>query len=159
MTILSVLNHPFSRGSVHITSADCLQQPAIDPHYFEDDFDMQLLVEALKFVRVLRNTEPWKSIIVQEVDPGPAVETDEQMREYIKQGLSTIYHTCGTCSMLPRDKGGVVDSKLKVYGISNVRVVDLSIAPLHVAAHTQALVYGIAEQAADLIKEERVNSG
>ncbi|KZP01248.1 GMC oxidoreductase [Calocera viscosa TUFC12733] len=154
MTILSVLNHPFSRGSVHAASADCLAQPIIDPHYFEDDFDMKLMIEALTFLRVLRNTEPWKSIIAKEVDPGPAVQTEQEMRTYIKEGLSTIYHTCGTCSMLPREKGGVVDPKLKVYGTSNVRVVDLSIVPLHVAAHPQALVYGIAEQAAAIITQE-----
>ncbi|EJT96820.1 GMC oxidoreductase [Dacryopinax primogenitus] len=140
MTILSVLNHPFSRGSVHAASKICTDNPVIDPHYFEDDFDMKLMMEALKFVRVLRNTEPWKSVIAKEVDPGPEVETEEQMRDYIKQGLSTIYHTCGTCSMLPREKGGVVDPQLKVYGTENVRVVDLSVVPLHVAAHPQVLL-------------------
>ncbi|KZT52041.1 GMC oxidoreductase [Calocera cornea HHB12733] len=153
MTILSVLNRPFSRGSIHAASASCLDPPVIDPHYFDDDFDMKLMLEALKFLRVLRNTEPWKSIIAKEVDPGPAVQAEDEMREYIKQSLTTIYHTCGTCSMLPREKHGVVDPKLKVYGTTNVRVVDLSIVPLHVTAHPQALVYGIAEKAAALIKQ------
>lgn len=85
--------------------------------------------------------------------------------------------TAGTLSMLPRDKNGVVDASLRVYGTRNIRVVDLSIAPLHVAAHTQckhfdikqriktqqfrvflATVYAIAEQAADILKAEIASS-
>jgi len=153
-TVFSVLKHLFSRGSVHAASKDPLQKQIMDPHYFEDDFDLQVLVESLKFVRVLRNTEPWKSVVAKEVDPGPSVQTDEEMRAYIRHSLETISHTCGTCSMLPREKGGVVDPKLKMYGTKNVRVVDLSIVPLHVAAHPQGMVYGIAEQAADIIKQD-----
>lgn len=53
--------------------------------------------------------------------------------------------------MLPRSEGGVVDSSLKVYGTSNVRVVDASVIPLHISAHVQATIYGIAEKAADMI--------
>jgi choline dehydrogenase-like flavoprotein len=53
--------------------------------------------------------------------------------------------------MLPKNQGGVVDSSLKVYGTSNVRVVDASIIPLHISAHIQATTYGIAEKAADII--------
>ncbi|KAJ8087636.1 hypothetical protein PM082_006469 [Marasmius tenuissimus] len=54
--------------------------------------------------------------------------------------------------MLPREKNGVVDTHLKVYGTTNIRVVDLSIVPLHISAHTQATVYTIAEIASDIIK-------
>ncbi|EJT96829.1 alcohol oxidase, partial [Dacryopinax primogenitus] len=137
MTVLVALNRPFSRGSIHIASRDPVEQPLMDPHYFEHDFDMQLLVEGLKFARKVAEEEPFRSCIVREVDPGPAVQTDKEMREYIIDGLMTAFHTVGSCSMLPREKGGVVDSRLKVYGTENVRVVDLSIVPLHIAAHTQ----------------------
>ena len=57
--------------------------------------------------------------------------------ENIKQNVSTTWHACGTCSMLPREKGGVVDTHLKVYGTKNIRVADLSILPLITAVHTQ----------------------
>lgn len=152
MTVLVVLNHPFSRGTIHVGSADPTQQPLMDPHYFEDDFDMELLVEGLKFARKVAETEPFKSCVMREVDPGPEVQTDAEMREYIKEGLMTSFHTIGSCSMLPQHLGGVVDRKLKVYGTRNVRVADLSLVPLHIAAHTQATAYAIAEQAADIIK-------
>ncbi len=66
----------------------------------------------------------------------------------------TEYHPIGTASMLPRDKGGVVDASLRVYGTKNLRVVDASIMPLHIAAHIQATIYGVAEYAAQIIKSQ-----
>ncbi|KZP01246.1 GMC oxidoreductase [Calocera viscosa TUFC12733] len=152
MTVLVALNHPFSRGTIHIASKNPDEQPVMDPHYFEDDFDLQLLIEGFKFARKVAQTEPFKSCIVREVDPGLDVQTDEEIREYIIDGLMTAFHTVGSCSMLPRQMGGVVDPQLKVYGTQNVRVVDLSIVPLHIGAHTQATAYAIAEQAADIIR-------
>jgi len=148
---MTALNHPFSRGTIHVASADPGLPPACDPHYLENDFDIQLLVEGLKFIRRLKEVEPFKSMIVTEVDPGNNVQTEEDFRTYIIRELGTVFHTAGACSMLPREKGGVVDPTLKVYGTANVRVVDLSIVPLHFASHPQASVYGIAEQAADII--------
>ncbi|RXW15191.1 hypothetical protein EST38_g10664 [Candolleomyces aberdarensis] len=72
--------------------------------------------------------------------------------EYIKTGHITTFHTVGSCSMLPREDGGVVDPQLKVYGTKNVRVADISIVPLHIAAHMQTTAYVIGEKAADIIK-------
>ncbi|UDD65244.1 hypothetical protein AFCA_012435 [Aspergillus flavus] len=65
-----------------------------------------------------------------------------------------MWHFAGTCSMLPREKDGVVDSHLKVYGIEGLRVVDASAIPLISTANLQATVYAFAERAADLIKQE-----
>ncbi|KAF9040114.1 GMC oxidoreductase [Panaeolus papilionaceus] len=154
VTMLCVLNHPISRGTIHAKSKDPKEHPEIDAHYFEHDADLENLVQQIKFVRSLSDVEPWKSGIVREVDPGPKCETDEDIRNYIKNHLSTTWHTVGSCSMLPRNKGGVVDPRLKVYGTKNLRVVDLSIIPLHIAAHTQVTAYTIAEKAADLIKAD-----
>jgi len=70
----------------------------------------------------------------------------------LKNTATSVHGTAGSCSLLPRDKNGVVDPQLKVYGTDNIRVVDLSVVPLHFAAHPQATVYAIAEKAADLIK-------
>ncbi|KAH9947105.1 GMC oxidoreductase [Amylocystis lapponica] len=146
---------PWSRGTIHISSADPKAQPAINPHYLEEDIDMELLLDAFKFARKVCATEPFKSLVVSEYEPGEHVVSDEDLRAHIKAHLVTIWHACGSLSMLPRDKGGVVDPKLKVvYGTQNIRVVDLSILPLLTAVHTQAVVYGIAEQAADIIKTD-----
>ncbi|KAJ7430135.1 glucose-methanol-choline oxidoreductase [Mycena galericulata] len=148
LTVLAALNHPFSRGSI---SSDPFDDPSIDPRYFENDFDLEVLVQHIKYIRTMVDTEPFKSGVGREVDPGPNCVSDQDIREYIKNNIISTWHTVGTCSMMPREKKGVVDPELKVYGTANLRVVDISIVPLHVAAHTQATAYMIAEKAADLI--------
>ncbi|GJE89858.1 GMC oxidoreductase [Phanerochaete sordida] len=152
VSIAVVLNHPWSRGSVHITTNDATKEPEIDPRYFERDIDLDLVAETVKKARqICMETVPMKDMIEKELKPGPDVQTDEEFREHVRRTVGTSWHTCGTCSMLPREDGGVVDPDLKVYGTKNVRVVDLSIVPLHFAAHPQAPVYTIAERAADII--------
>ncbi|KAH7882447.1 alcohol oxidase [Phlebopus sp. FC_14] len=154
-TIVAAVNHNFSRGSVHVTSPDPTVDPSIDPHYYEEDIDLQTFIEVLKFARKTAASAPICELLaspLKEVNPGPGVVTDTEIGDFIKNFGQTTYHTIGTLSMLPRDKGGFVDTKLKVYGTSNIRVVDISIAPLHIAAHTQSTAYAIAEQAADIIR-------
>ncbi|KAH9047065.1 alcohol oxidase [Lactarius hengduanensis] len=141
-----LLNHPMSRGSIHIKSNDPLERPAIDPHYFEEEYDIRSLAETFKFCRRLVQQEPLKSILKE----------NSFLDQNLKNNVATTFHTVGSCSMLPREDGGVVDNKLKVYGTTNVHVIDLSIIPLHIGAHTQATVYAIGELGADIIKG-RVN--
>ncbi|KAI0942663.1 hypothetical protein AcW1_003229 [Taiwanofungus camphoratus] len=81
------------------------------------------------------------------------MQTDDDLLEYIRSGSAGGDHPIGTAAMAPLEYGGVVDSTLKVYGTSNLRVVDASIFPLHIAAHTQSTVYAIAEKAAEMIKQ------
>ncbi|TFY64565.1 hypothetical protein EVJ58_g2548 [Rhodofomes roseus] len=146
--------HPLSRGTIHICSSDPKRAPNIDPRYFEEEADMDVLLDAFKFTRKMSQMAPFQVIAGAELAPGPKAQTDEEIRAHIEKNLHTTWHSCGTCSMLPEDKGGVVDSKLKVYGTSNIRIVDLSILPLIVSVHTQTVAYGIAEMAADIIKEQ-----
>ncbi|KAJ7657792.1 GMC oxidoreductase [Mycena polygramma] len=148
VTILCVLNHPLSRGTIHAKSANPFDLPTVDPCYFENDFDLEILVQHIKYVRTMVETEPFKSGVVREIDPGLDCVSDEEIREYIKNTHGTSWHTVGSCSMLPRDKQGVVDPELKVYGTNNLRIVDISIVPIHIAAHTQATAYMIAEKGA-----------
>ncbi|TCD63782.1 hypothetical protein EIP91_004965 [Steccherinum ochraceum] len=152
LTLLSILQHPWSRGSIHAKSQDPMEDPAIDPHAFEVPFDLELMVEHIKFSRKLARTEPLKAGIEREVDPGPNVKTDEQIAEYLRTVCGTCFHAIGSVSMLPREKNGCVDSQLKVYGTKNVRVADLSIVPLHFAAHSVATAFGIGEKMADILK-------
>ncbi|KAH9886305.1 GMC oxidoreductase [Cubamyces lactineus] len=154
VAILSAVCRPFSRGTIHAASTDPKEPPAIDPQYFAESADLDILVEAWKFARKVAHTGAFKELMVAEVSPGPGVQTDEQIREHVKNNFVTVWHTCGSLSMLPKDKGGVVDPKLKVYGTQNIRVVDLSILPLQLTTHTQSVVYAIAEQAADIIKKD-----
>lgn len=154
ITAMMAMNHCLSRGNAHITSNSASVDAAYDPHYFEEETDLLTFVEQIKFARKLAEVEPFKSMIVSEINPGPEVKDDEQIKNWLKSYLFTTYHSCGTASMLPKEKGGVVDNRLKVYGTENLRVVDLSIVPIHFAAHSVASVYAIAEQAADIIKSE-----
>ncbi|EIN09265.1 GMC oxidoreductase [Punctularia strigosozonata HHB-11173 SS5] len=153
LTALAAVNHCFSRGTIHSTTADPSVDPAFDPRYFEQDVDTQIFLDTVKFVRNLVHVAPFKDMVVKEVNPGPSVTADADLEDWMKQTMSTTFHSCGSASMLPKDKGGVVDPELKVYGTNNLRVVDLSVVPLHFAAHPQATVYALAEQAADRIKE------
>jgi len=151
ISLFGGLNQAFSRGTIHSTSSDPLKEPDFDPHYFEEEVDQEMWFELVKFVRTIAKTAPLKDMIVAERNPGPEFATDEDLLKWSKSFLTTTWHTVSSCSMLPKAKGGVVDSELKVYDTENIRVVDLSIAPLHFDAHTQTTAYAIAEQAAALI--------
>ena len=78
----------------------------------------------------------------------------EVAKEYVRRTATSMWHPTSTCSMLPREKGGVVDDRLRVYGTRNVRVVDASMMPLIPRANTQATIYAVAEKAADIIKAD-----
>jgi len=154
VTPMAIQNHPISRGSIHVVSRDPAVHPKIDPQYFKSDIDLEILVQHIKFLRRIRDVEPWKSGILREVLPGPSCDSDDDIRDFIKDNFGSCFHTVGSCSMLPRIKGGVVDPKLKVYGTTNLRVADISIIPLHFAAHSQTTAYVIGEKVADLIKAD-----
>ena len=117
------LTHPFTKGSVHIASSDPLAQPTIDHRVLDNEVDLDILVQAIKFSRRLADTDSLNTVITKEVLPGAAVQTDEDIKSYIRKTISTVFHPIGTAAMLPRNEGGVVDASLRVYGTSNLRVV------------------------------------
>ncbi|KAG6890875.1 hypothetical protein C0992_012011 [Termitomyces sp. T32_za158] len=109
--------------------------------------DMDILIQGIKYTRTMAQTEPMKSAYVgDELQPGSLYASDEELREYIKDTLATSWHSLGTCSMLPKEKQGVVDPELKVHGAKNLRIADISIIPLQIAAHTQAIAYIVGEK-------------
>ncbi|KAJ7820002.1 alcohol oxidase [Mycena olivaceomarginata] len=149
----SGLQHPFSRGSVHIQSADPLQPPLIDPRYLTHEFDVFSLLAGYRAIEKLAQTKPLADIIMKQLLPATPL-SDEEVIQNIRQGCLSGAHPMGTAAMARRELGGVVGSNLKVHGTSNLRVADGSIIPLPVAAHIQATVYAIGEKAADLIKAD-----
>ncbi|RSL40280.1 hypothetical protein CEP54_016154 [Fusarium duplospermum] len=151
ITIFSSIMHPMSRGSVHINPHTPTGKPDIDLKYLTNEYDVRALIEGAKFARKVAETEPLRSVWEAETEPGPDVTTDQQFRDFAVKTVNSFYHPIGTCAMLPKKDGGVVDSNLKVYGTKNLRVVDASIIPVQLSGHIQTAVYGIAETAAQKI--------
>lgn len=152
-TIFAGVMHPFARGSIHINTSDPAVKPTINPRYLSTPYDLEASIQAAKFTRKIANTAPYTDVWTREYDPGVAVQTEAQWEQYVRDNVWTFYHPMGTCAMLPREDGGVVDAELRVYGVERFRVVDASIIPMIISAHIQTAVYGIAERASDMIAE------
>ena len=171
-TMLMMLQYPFSKGSMHIppkpqgkprTTAE--DKPLIDPKYYQGpggNIDFQAMALCQRFADKITRTEPLSSIIVQRSFPpersdGQAAQ-EEDFSDWVRANTITDWHPVGTCAMGGDEgiKAGVVDERLKVYGVEGLRVVDASIMPLQIAAHLQATVYAIGEKGAEMIKEDWV---
>jgi len=153
-TLIGAMQHPLSRGSVHINTSSPNANPLIDPNYLSSEYDVHGLAEILKFNRRAAFASPLRDTWLEEYEPGLNVTTDEQLREYAIDTARTVWHPVGTCAMLPLRDGGVVDPELRVYGTRNLRVVDASVIPVLISAHIQTAVYGIAERAADMVVDQ-----
>ena len=141
---------PESRGRIEIISSDPKTYPAIHPNYLSAERDCQTAIDALKFTRRLVKTKALKSYIVREHLPGPGVETDAQLLDSARNIAQTIYHPTSTCKM-GTDPMSVVDERLRVHGISGLRIVDASIMPTITSGNTNAPTIMIAEKAADML--------
>lgn len=153
LAIITAIQHPFSRGNIHISTSDPLVAPQIDPNCLSKSIDRDMLVQAVKLSLRISKTEPLASAIVVRETPPSAVTSDADIVEFVQRNAETLYHPIGTAALAPRALGGVVNPDLIVYGTSNLRVVDASVIPLHIGTHPQRTVYGIAEKAAAIIKK------
>lgn len=162
-TCLIILQHPFSKGSIHVTSDSVDDKPVIDPQYYSGNghLDLSLMFHAARFAAYrLSQTSPLASIIRGRAFP-PQAPTDDQEDEsfwgtWLTRTTITDWHPVGTCAMGGHRgaEGGVVDARLRVYGVKGLRVVDASVMPLQIGAHLQATVYAIGEKAAAMILED-----
>ncbi|GAA5911812.1 hypothetical protein JCM6882_003365 [Rhodosporidiobolus microsporus] len=149
--IQAAIQHPLSRGSVKINSTSTFDKPQIDPGYLTHPADLAILRQAFKYARRVSQTAPFADYVVSELSPGAQVETDEEWEAWIREQASTEYHPAGSASMLPESQGGVIDTRLRVYGVTGLRIIDGSIVPVEMSAHLMAPLYGLAEKAAELI--------
>ncbi len=145
---------PKSTGSVSLRSADPIEAPVIKPNYFSAPEDMQELIVGTKFLRELTHTEAFKKVISEELLPGPSMQSDEDIVEYIKNNAWTVFHPCGTCRMGPDENEHVVDARLQVHGLQNIRVADASVFPNIVSGNTNAACIMVGEKAADMILQD-----
>lgn len=156
ISIVSLLSYPFSRGSVHLKSDGPKGSPIIDSGILRHPVDVVLQAHHSIWMEKVAETEPMVSLLKTD---GARLHTAERLtdvskaKELCKELVLSMFHFSGTCAMLPREDGGVVDSKLRVYGTSNIRVVDASLFPLVPRGNIQAMVFAVAEKAADIIKQ------
>lgn len=148
---------PHSRGTVKIISPDALTYPAIHPNYLSAEEDRRVVVDAIKVAREIARAKPLAEVISEEYVPGTRYQTDEELLVAAREFSQTIYHPVGTCKM-GRDEMAVVDSRLRVHGLNGLRVVDASIMPTIVSGNTNAPTIMIAERAADMIREDYVET-
>ncbi|KAA8573539.1 hypothetical protein EYC84_005123 [Monilinia fructicola] len=151
--VYAVLQHPFSRGSVVITSADPFTPPSANPEFLSHQTDLLLLSAAGKYARKIMKTPTFAPLSPIETIPGPNVQTDADFEAWVRSTTGTTFHPSGSTSMMKRQYGGVVDTNYKVYGVRNLRVVDAGTFPMIQAAHLQVTVYAMAERASDIIKK------
>lgn len=149
---------PLSRGSVSVESNSLTDGPVIDLQYYTDPTDRAVAIYAFKNLRKILDQFATYNFTIGpnngEVSPGPSVQSDEDIMNYIRETAITVWHASGTCAMLPQEDGGVVDSRLRVYGVNNLRIVDTSVFPTLPDQHTQAATYMLAEKAAAIIKAD-----
>ena len=156
-SMLAVLEHPFSRGSVHIVSSDPTVYPSVDPNYFSHPLDLFVISQAMLHIQQVARTKPLSTHLKDGgnvFQPGFYELSEGNVEAFVKNTFTSEYHPMGTCAMGLRDQGGVVDERMLVHGTSNLRVVDASVFPLQVRGNLASLVYAVAERAADFIKAE-----
>ncbi|MFY3199254.1 GMC family oxidoreductase [Achromobacter xylosoxidans] len=146
---------PSSRGTVRLRSADPFEAPAMQPNYLSTELDRRMTVAAVKYARRLAATEPLAGLMKREFRPGAEVQSDDEILHFCREYGATIFHPSGTAKMGPReDPMAVVDERLRVHGVSGLRVVDCSIMPTLVSGNTNVPVVMLAERAADFILQD-----
>ncbi len=149
---------PESRGSVHVRSTDPLEDPAIIVNYLTASGDIETYKRAVKMVRKIASQPSLQPFIKRETRPGPEVVSEDDLIDYIRKTGQTAWHAISTCRMGngPMD---VTDARLRVRGVENLRVADISIMPSLVSPNTNAPAILIGEKAADMIlRDSRRNS-
>jgi len=151
------LMHCTSHGRLRLKSRDPEEAPVIELNHLTSEDDMNRMIECFRLARKLANTEPLKSMIVEELYPGLSTDdSDEQIRAALAKGVGTLQHPCSTAPMgLPDDPGAVVDEEGRVYGIEGLRVIDASIFPAIPLINLNPTVIMTAEKLSDAIKKSR----
>jgi choline dehydrogenase len=144
---------PESRGRITLASDDPFEDPVIDPNYLDDPRDVETLVRGTRRAREIAAASPLDGFRGEEVWPGEELQSDEGIAEHIRQTVQTNYHPVGTCKM-GDDALAVVDDRLRVHGVSGLRVVDASVMPRITSGNTNAPTIAIAERAAEFIRGE-----
>ena len=140
---------PTSRGEIKLKSTNPTSAPSIRFNYMQTEHDLSEMREGIRLAREIFHQKAFDEYRGKEINPGN-VDSDTELNEFIKNKGDTAYHPCGTCKM-GKDNTSVVNEKLQVYGVENLRVVDASIMPKIITGNLNATTVMIAEKASDYI--------
>ncbi len=143
---------PESRGEISLRTSNPQDAPAIRANYLSTEADLRTMIAGVRLARRLAHAKAFDAFRGDELHPGAALQSDEEIAEFLRNEVETLYHPVGTCKM-GNDALAVVDAQLRVRGIERLRVVDASIMPRVPAGNTNAPVIMIAEKAAEMIRE------
>ena len=144
---------PTSTGEVRINSPHPERHPSLQPNYLSTEHDCRVAVGGMKLSRKIAGMPALKDLITEEFDPGPHIQSEDQLLEHARNTATTIYHPACTCKMGPAgDPMAVVDHRLKIHGLDGIRIADASIMPAITSGNTNAPVIMIGEECAHLIK-------
>jgi choline dehydrogenase-like flavoprotein len=149
------LLNPKSRGTIKISGPNIDDPLLIDPDFYGEESDLEEMVKGFKLTQKLMQSDAFKSMIKEDLFTAN-VHTDEEIRQVLRDRSDTVYHPVGSCKM-GVDEMAVVDPRLRVYGIENLRVVDASIMPKVVNGNTNAPAIMIAEKAVDMINQDQAS--
>jgi choline dehydrogenase len=144
------LLRPRARGSIRLASADPRDPARIFANYLDNDDDLSVMREGMRWIRKVFNTPPLANFIKTEALPGISIKTDKEWENFIRDSAQSVYHPVGTCAM-GMDVMSVVDPNLRVHGIKDLRVVDASVMPRITSCNTNAPTIMIAEKGAAMI--------
>ena len=146
---------PKSRGRIELKSSDPDTYPAIHANYLDHRDDLDALMTALRLVDEIYSTPKVKAILRKRLAPAESIDIhdDAQLEDYIRTCGNTMYHPVGTCAM-GRDERAVVDNRLRVRGVTGLRVADASVMPTIVSGNTNAPSIMIGSKAAAMVLED-----
>ncbi|MGE0698928.1 MAG: GMC family oxidoreductase [Hyphomicrobiaceae bacterium] len=154
MTMSCYQLRPESLGTIHIRSASPDDQPSIRFNFLADPIDQAAMVEGFKIVRKIVEAPPMDHLRGPEFSPGKDVRTDDEILDWIRKNSQTAYHPIGTCRMGPAGQRTVVDDRLRVHGLTGLRIADASIFPTMPSGNTNAPAILVGEKAADILKAD-----
>ncbi|MBO4220843.1 GMC family oxidoreductase [Bradyrhizobium neotropicale] len=153
ITFELVVLQPKSRGWVRLADSDPTSMPLINPNFIGEEEDLRAAVEAVRAIRKVMDQESLAPVIEEEMDPGPHVQSDAEIGEWVKRVVTTMWHPVGTCRM-GQDARAVVDARLRVRGVDGLRVIDASIMPNITSGNTNAPAQALARHAVAMLVED-----
>ncbi|BAZ47612.1 glucose-methanol-choline oxidoreductase [Nostoc sp. NIES-4103] len=153
ISILPGIVRPLSRGWLRLASGNPLDKPLVNPNYLSVEADVERLVQSVKLARDIFATKAFSGWVKRELMPGPDVQSEEQLRSFVRQNADSYHHQAGSCKM-GLDDMAVVDPQLRVYGVEGLRVADASVMPVVPSGNCHTGIVMIGEKVSDLIKQE-----